>query len=178
MQKTLAIIGIVLLAISGAVLGWWLRGLTIPPIPEPTIEKDTVYVDKPVEKEVTPKGYELVPIGTIDRISHEIHALEDSLEKKPKIVTKDSLIYIDVPITQKHYGDSTYDAWVSGYRPSLDSLKLYNTKEIIPVPVYPKPKRWGIGVQAGMGVQYGTIHKQMDVGPYIGVGISYNILSF
>lgn len=178
MQKTLAIIGIVLLAISGAVLGWWLRGFRIPPMPEPIPKKDTVYVDKPVEVEVIPTGYELVPIGTIDRITGQINALEDSLEKKPKIVTKDSLIYIDVPITQRHYGDSTYDAWVSGYRPSLDSLKLYRTTELIPVPVYPKPKKWGIGVHAGMGVQYGTIHKQMDVGPYIGVGISYNILSF
>lgn len=178
MQKALAYIGIALLVILGAVTGWWLRGLSIPPLPKPEIKKDTVYIDNPVEIEVTPKGYELVPVGTMEKVSGQIRALEDSLEKKPRIVKKDSLIYIEVPMEQKHYGDSTYDAWVSGYRPSLDSLKLYNTKEIIPVPVYPKPKRWGIGVQVGAGVQYGTIHKQMDVGPYIGVGISYNILSF
>lgn len=30
-----------------------------------------------------------------------------------------------LPIIQKHYGDSLYDAWVSGYRPALDSIHVY-----------------------------------------------------
>ena len=172
MQKALAYIGIALLVILGAVTGWWLRGLSIPPLPKPEIKKDTVYIDNPVEIEVTPQGYELVPVGTMERVSGQIRALEDSLEKKPRIVKKDSLIYIEVPMEQKHYGDSTYDAWVSGYKPSLDSLKLYNTTVFIPVPSKEKPKRWGIGVQAGYGFGKG------GATPYVGVGISYNLLTF
>ena len=41
-----------------------------------------------------------------------------------------------------------------------------------------KQKKWGIGIQAGIGMQYGLIHKTFDVGPYIGVGISYNFITF
>lgn len=36
-----------------------------------------------------------------------------------------------------------------------------------------KTKRWNVGVQAGIGFQYGMINKHLDIGPYIGVGISY-----
>ena len=36
-----------------------------------------------------------------------------------------------------------------------------------------KPKHWNIGFQAGFGVQYGMLNKTIDVGPYLGVGISW-----
>ena len=36
-----------------------------------------------------------------------------------------------------------------------------------------RQKRWNVGIQAGIGVQYGLINKQLDAGPYIGVGLSY-----
>jgi hypothetical protein len=128
----------------------------------------TIYVDKPVPVEVTPKGYELVPVGTIDRVSQKIQALEDSLDKKPKIVVRDSLIYIDVPMEQKHYGDSTYDAWVSGYHPALDSLHIHQRTAFIKVSTAAKPKHWRvtIGPQAG----YGFTPKGWQ--PYAGVGIT------
>ena len=35
-------------------------------------------------------------------------------------------VVADIPIVQKEYSDdSTYTAWVSGYRPSLDSINIY-----------------------------------------------------
>ena len=36
-----------------------------------------------------------------------------------------------------------------------------------------KPKRWNIGFQAGFGFQYGMFSKNVDAGPYLGVGVSY-----
>ena len=36
-----------------------------------------------------------------------------------------------------------------------------------------KPKRWNIGFQAGFGFQYGMFNKTIDVGPYLGFGISW-----
>ena len=36
-----------------------------------------------------------------------------------------------------------------------------------------KPKHWNIGFQAGFGFQYGMINKTIDVGPYLGVGVSW-----
>jgi hypothetical protein len=176
MQKTLAYLAVVLVFVLGALAGAWLRGLRpgqpAQPVKPDTVYVDTtIYVDKPVPVEVTPKGYELVPVGTIDRINKQVLALEDSLDKKPKIVVKDSLIYIDVPMEQKHYGDSTYDAWVSGYRPALDSLRIHQRTAIIKDPVSKtatKTKHWSVTV--GPQVGYGFTPKGWQ--PYAGVGIT------
>ena len=101
-------------------------------------------------------------------------------KKAVESLTADDTVEVLVPMEQKHYRDSLYDAWVSGYNPSLDSLHVYPVTKVITTTITTreKTKRWGIGVQAGVGLQYGTIRKQMDVGPYVGVGISYNLLTF
>ena len=36
-----------------------------------------------------------------------------------------------------------------------------------------KPKHWNIGFLAGFGFQYGMFNKTIDVGPYLGVGVSW-----
>ncbi len=87
-------------------------------------------------------------------------------------------VEVEIPITQRVYCDSTYRAYVSGYRASLDSLILYPRSETViistPCPEL-KQKRWGIGIHAGYGIcTTGTPR----LSPYIGVGISYNIFSF
>ena len=88
-------------------------------------------------------------------------------------------VYVHLPVEQKHYSAPEYDAWVSGFRPSLDSLKLHTQSaritNTIPLPVHPKSKRWGIGIQVGYGM---TAAPRPEFHPYIGIGISYNIFSF
>ena len=69
-------------------------------------------------------------------------------------------VYIPVPIMQKEYQAENYRAWVSGYKPSLDSVWVYPEKIII----RETPRKWGIGVIAGYGIgRYG-------LSPYVGVG--------
>ena len=36
-----------------------------------------------------------------------------------------------------------------------------------------KPKRWNIGFQMGLGFQYGLFREKVDIGPYLGIGVSY-----
>ena len=88
-------------------------------------------------------------------------------------VVRDSVL-ADIPIETRVYAeDSLYRAVVSGFRPSLDTLLVYNTtREItkfVPVPVR---KRWGIGVTGGYGVGKGGLT------PFVGVGITYNLINF
>lgn len=40
--------------------------------------------------------------------------------------------------------------------------------------IHPKPKKWSFSIYGGFGVGYGLIGQQMDIGPQIGGGISYN----
>lgn len=89
-------------------------------------------------------------------------------------------IAVDIPITQKVYKDSLYRAYVSGYRPSLDSLIIFPRHDITTVTngyTYPKSrqKRWGIGIHVGYGM---TMSRTPQFTPYIGFGISYNLITF
>jgi hypothetical protein len=85
-------------------------------------------------------------------------------------------VAVVVPITQKEYGDSTYHAWVSGYSVELDSIKTYTRKEVTTVvrtvEASSRNRRWHIGVSAGYGLTGG------GAAPYVGIGISYSLISF
>ena len=83
----------------------------------------------------------------------------------------DTVVYRE----QAYYEDSLYRAWVSGYRPRLDSLMVFPktvyrtvTNDIYHT-ILPKKKRWGLGLQAGYG---------MPGGWYVGAGVSYNLFQW
>lgn len=40
--------------------------------------------------------------------------------------------------------------------------------------LHPKKKRWNFSLHGGIGVHYGLFTQKVDVGPYIGAGVSYN----
>ena len=94
------------------------------------------------------------------------------------ICVRDS-IYISLPREVKVYEDSLYHAEVSGYMPSLDLIEVYAPTRILTMTEtirLPERKRWGIGIQAGYGV--GLQNKTIIHSPYIGIGISYNLITF
>lgn len=90
------------------------------------------------------------------------------------IVRERDTVYL--PREQTRYEDSLYTAWVSGYRPRLDSIRIYQRERIRyitrEIERKEKSKRWGVGLQAGYGYTGGKFS------PYIGLGISYNLFSW
>ena len=84
-------------------------------------------------------------------------------------------VQVELPITQKRYGDSTYTAWVSGYKARLDSIYVYPRHETITITntIRQKPRRWGLGVSAGYGYAPGK-----GMVPWVGVGVNYTLISF
>lgn len=103
----------------------------------------------------------------------------DTIQQPEPSIETDS-VEVVIPITQRVYEDSLYTAYVSGYEPKLDSIAVYPRREIVTVTnnnyTAPKPKRWSIGVQAGYGVTLKGGTPQPA--PYIGIGVSYNLISF
>lgn len=86
--------------------------------------------------------------------------------------SRDSAI-VELPIIQRHYADSTYEAWISGpVDPQLDSLRVFAPTTIITKREWKPPKRWHIGPTIGYG------YTPQGFQPYIGVSITYSILSF
>ena len=118
---------------------------------------DTISVDRPVEK-----------IKYISRT--EYVNLTDTL------VVYDTVLKIwKAPREYLVYQDTSYRAVVSGVDPRLDTLKIYRPtiyQTITKTVEVKKKTHWGIGVQAG----YGYNGKKWS--PYVGAGVSYNILSW
>lgn len=153
------------LLIVGIIAGWFARkavterhGLETVVGLDTLVIRDTVRERYPVYVERTVTDTMLVALTDTVRVS--------------------DTVYVRLPREQRMYRDTNYAAWVSGYRPRLDSIEVYPvtryvTKEIIlPTPV----KRWGIGIQAGYGV---GLNGGKVVGvPYIGIGISYDLIRF
>ena len=50
---------------------------------------------------------------------------------------------------------------------SIDGAAIENSL------LYPKKKKWNIGIQLGVGACYDILHTNIAIGPYVGVGISY-----
>lgn len=81
---------------------------------------------------------------------------------------------VSLPRTQSVYEDRHYTAYVSGYKASLDSLRLYCpvTTSYVAAPAARKQPRFSIGLQAGYGI------TPRGFQPYMGVGVSVNLASF
>ena len=104
--------------------------------------------------------------------------IDNNYNNIDSIYSKDSLgVIVDIPISQRVYSDdSTYVAYVSGYKPQLDSINVFRKEMLIEKTfgVREKPKRWGIGPFVGVGYDI----SNNKVGGVIGIGVTYNIFRF
>lgn len=92
------------------------------------------------------------------------------------VVLRDS-VFIEVAREQVEYRDSLYRAWVSGYKPELDSIAIFQRTQIVNVQTVverPVLRRWGFGVTAGYGAT--IVGGKVQAAPYVGVGVSWNLI--
>ena len=123
---------------------------------EPTLRDtsvDTIKVVKPIAVDSVVTRYKWV---NVERVK------DTTIVNEVSEVVFDT-IRIRLPIESKHYTAESYDAWVSGYEPQLDSIKVYQRE------VKTKQSRWSIGLQGGVGM------TPRGVQPYIGIGIGYRL---
>lgn len=85
--------------------------------------------------------------------------------------TADS-VTVSVPVESVEYSGDGYRAWVSGWQPSLDSLRFDRITAIPAIePPHERPgqRRFSVGIQAGYGI------TPRGVQPYVGIGVAYRI---
>lgn len=90
-------------------------------------------------------------------------------------IVKNDTTFVALPKQQRQYMHRTYHAWVSGYDPKLDSIVIYQNTKVVTkeIPVIRKEKsRWGVGITGGYGA------GKDGLTPFVGVGVTYNILSW
>lgn len=87
-------------------------------------------------------------------------------------------LYVYMEREQVVWQDTLARVYASGIMPQIDSVQHFVREVIVTMEktrYVKKPCRWGLGVQAGYGIQLG---EQLRTAPYVGVGVSYNILSW
>lgn len=78
-----------------------------------------------------------------------------------------------LPRAQREYSDSSYTAWVSGYDPRLDSIRVRERiiTNTVTITKSKEASRWNVGLIGGYG--YGFQSKSME--PFIGIGVTFNL---
>ena len=123
----------------------------------------TVYDTIPVYDTITHDS--VVPRDSVV-LRHEVVKLpvaSDSVENLPR----DSAPVM-IPITQQHYKEDDFEAWVSGFRAELDSIHVY-PKSYYLKPKPTKPKRWVLSAGVNMGYNPFTRRLEPTIGVSVGV---------
>ena len=137
--------------------------------------------DKPVIENVTRDTvtlHDTIPdIAPTPKDSVRIKWATRWLPVKPDTITQwetltihDS-VAVEVPITSKHYGSKEYDAWVSGFEPSLDSIKVYKETQVITEvrTISKPPNKWELDLTGG--IDYNFTAKKYT--PHVGGELMY-----
>lgn len=131
---------------------------------------DTVKYYEPVPKRKKANGFAEVKVG-----ADYLQAVLDSLSRVRAdtgavLCESADSVTLQLPNTQSMFADSTYTAWISGVNTRLDSIYVFPKREVIEIR-HP-PKRWHIGLQGGYG--YGKNGFE----PFVGIGVTYSLISF
>lgn len=169
MKRWWIIVLVSLLLMAGAFAGGWYAGRGRIMVQRDTVTsvvtfRDTVRVVEPREVVRTVVRRELVAVTDTVRVN--------------------DTTFVSLPVERREYRDSNYYAVVSGIRPSLDEIAVFPETRVVTQTITQtvegkkRVTRFGIGLQAGFGAQYGLRGRQFDAGPYVGVGVSYNFARF
>lgn len=131
------------------------------PVPSDSnvVRYDTIWPDNKEVKNIPKSGNK-----SAENIPQKAEKIwEDTLKSAENIPQP-----VVIPITQKVYKDSDYTAYVSGYHSSLDSISVRH--KVTTITIKQKARRWNVGVSAG----YGMTPKGFQ--PYVGIGVTFNLL--
>lgn len=158
-MKASVFAGIVVAACLGFIVGH--RSCKNRPVEPPIVKVDTLFIRDTIKvsepKFITKRVVDSIPYPVGDTIR-----------------MRDTLFMI-LEREQIRWEDSLAVVYASGINPQVDSVFHFTQTQIITkeIPVIQvKRTRWGIGVHAGYGA------GKDGLTPYVGVGLSYNLLSW
>lgn len=140
-------------AIVGFLSGFFTaKGIYDRPIEE-SVVRDTVTLHDTIP-EYLPAPKDSARIKWVTRWLPAKHDTIDHFVEVSNMVH--DTVAVQVPITSKHYGNENYDAWVSGFEPSLDSIKVYQKETLITEirTISKPPNKWELDIVGG--IDYNT----------------------
>lgn len=153
-------------AILGLLSGFFVaKGMYDRPIDE-SVTRDTVTLYDTIP-DIAPTPKDSVRIKWVTRW---LPAKPDTITQWETLTIHDS-VAVEVPITSKHYSSKDYDAWVSGFEPSLDSIKVYKETQYITETItrMKPPNKWELDVVGGIDYNF----KDNRYTPHVGGELMY-----
>lgn len=156
--------GVVILALfilSVATNVWLIKRGQVEPEPQVVIEHDTLWRDTTITH---PTPTASIQTGRTVFIPYLV----------TDTIRQNDTLMVEVPVEQKRYDDSLYTAWVSGYQPALDSIRLHQPEIVTTITetIVKKAPRLSIGLSVGPGV---SIDKNHHMGIYVGFTANYRL---
>jgi hypothetical protein len=138
-----------------------------------TRENQYSVVEKVVVKEVRDTIHDTIPEVRYEKLVAMRH---DTLRVVEKVPGDTTVVVAEVPVSQKEYSDdSTYTAWVSGYKANLDSIDVYRKTVFIDREVTKvKKQKFFVGPYVGYGYDFSS----GKTGPTVGICVGYKMFGF
>lgn len=154
---------VLIVAMTSFVSGYKLSNRNKPPIPQADtirIERwDTCYVEKPTEIVRYINRFD-----TIRSTDTTIQIVVDTIFSTPT-----AIIPIESAIYKESLKNAKYEAFLSGYKAQLDSIRIECLNTETTIRIKEPPRRLGIGVQVGIGA------TKQGFSPYFGIGAHYRL---
>ena len=180
--------GVVILALfilSVATNVWLIKRGQVESEPQVVVEHDTLWrdtiINKPVAIDSTKTGeivYIRIPYPVPSGCQSDVRGQDPGSDLPGHCpltspAAPDS-IEVPIPIEQKRYEDSLYTAWVSGFRPALDSIRLHQPEIVTTITetIVKKASRLSVGLSVGPGI---SIDKDHHMGIYVGFTAQYRL---
>ena len=120
--------------------------------------RDTILIIQPLSEKRTPRDSIIIALPEISIVM-------------PRDTVHDT-VYVRLPSENIVWTDSFCSVYAHGVMTEIDSVRHFNTTMQIYHEPIPHQKRWGIGIQAGYGA------SRDGLSPYVGVGLTYNLIRF
>lgn len=136
------------------------------------ISTDTLFIKVPIPDSTRSLGRRLATLPSAPAEAQATPSTDDIVQTGPD--TDSARVWLDY--TQRHYRSQEYEAWVSGYDPSLDSLRLFRKTETLTetrTETRWRTRRWGLSVGAGA-----TVTAKGDIRPGLFIGATYTFFAF
>ena len=179
--------GVVILALfllSVATNVWLIKRGQVEPEPQVVIEHDTLWRDTTITHPTPTASTQTGEVVYI-RIPYPSGCQSDGCQgtgtwqdsatfQSPGIPSHPDSIEVPIPIEQKRYEDSLYTAWVSGFMPALDSIRLHQPEIVTTITetIVKKAPRLSVGLSVGPGI---SIDKNHHMGIYVGFTAQYRL---
>lgn len=136
---------------------------------EESVTRDTVTLHDTIP-DIAPAPKDSVRLKYVTRwLPRAVHDTIDHFVEVSKMMH--DTVAVQVPITSKHYSSKGYDAWVSGFEPSLDSIKVYKETQVITETItrMKPPNKWELDVVGGIDYNF----KDNRYTPHVGGELMY-----